>query len=191
MNTTLAILNLVLGFFPSGQPNISPQHLTIRSFAVTSPRVVLCPKSFRPGGSSGCLSSKKLRLDLRLEVAGGDEGNLEYRYSVTGGRIIGKGPNVVWEFHNPRPGDYLADVRVKNRRGDSASSSTRAEFRWCGTCEWCGNCDPEFGPFPQIQPSCPATVIEGKPALISILLTPGSYKRFGKLKYNWSVTGVG
>ena len=77
MKMMFAILTLVLGFFPNGQPNISPQQLTIKSFAVTSPRVVLCPKSFRLGGASGCFSSEKLRLDLRVEVAGGAEGNLE------------------------------------------------------------------------------------------------------------------
>jgi len=100
MNTTFAILNLVLGFFPTGQPNISRQQLTIKSFAVASPRVVLCPKSMRLGGAGGCSSSEELRLDLKVEVAAGDERNLEYRYSVTGGRTIGKGPNVVWEFHD-------------------------------------------------------------------------------------------
>jgi hypothetical protein len=188
MNTTFAILCLVLGFFPSDQPNTSPQPLTIKSFAVASPRVVLCPKSMRPDGVTGCLSIEKLRLDLKVEVVAGNERDLEYRYSVTGGRIIGKGPKVVWEFHDARPGEYLADVRVKDRHGPSASSSTTVNIQLCGTCEWCGNCDPEFGPFPQIQPSCPATVIEGKPALISIRLTAGSYKRFGKLKYKWSLT---
>jgi hypothetical protein len=188
MNTTFAILSLVLGFFPSGQPNISPQQLTIKSFAVASPRVVLCPESMMPGGASGCSSIEELRLELRVEVAGGDEGNLEYRYSVTAGRIFGKGPNVVWDFHDARPGEYVAAVRVKDRHGASASSSARVNFQWCGTCEWCGNCDPEFGPFLQIQPSCPATVIEGKPALISIRLTAGPHQRFGKLKYNWSLT---
>jgi hypothetical protein len=181
MNTTFAILSLVLGFFPSGQPNISPQQLTIKSFAVASPRVVLCPKSMRAG--AGCSSTgEEVRLELRVEVVAGDERQLEYRYSVTGGRIIGKGPNVVWEFHNARPGEYVAVVRIKDRHGSSASSPTRVTFELCDTC------DPEFGPFPQIQPSCPATVIEGNPALISIRLTAGSYKRFGKLKYNWSLT---
>lgn len=187
MNTTFAIFNLVLGFLLSGQPNISPQQLTVKSFAVASPRVVLCPKSFRPGGPSGCLSIEKLRLDLRVEVVGGDEGNLEYRYSVTAGRIIGNGPNVVWEFHDARPGEYVADVRVKNRHGASASSTTRVTFQWCGYCEWCGACDPGLWA-PKIQPSCPATVIEGKPALISIRLDAGPLDRVGKLKFKWSLT---
>jgi len=141
MNTTFAVFTLVLAFFVSEQPNVSAQQLTIKSFAVASPRVVLCPKSFRLGGASGCLSSEKLRLDLRVEVAGGVEGNLEYRYSVTGGRIIGKGPNVAWEFHDPRPGQNVADVRVRDRHGSSASSSTSV------TIELCNTCDPEFGPF--------------------------------------------
>jgi hypothetical protein len=181
MNMTFAILTLVLGFLTSGQPNVSPQQLTIKSFALASPRVVLCPKSMRPGGASGCSRSENLRLELKVEVLAGDELDLEYRYSVTGGRIIGKEPNVVWQFHNARPGQYVADVRVKNEHGASASSSTRVTFEWCDTC------DPEFGPFPQIQLSCPANVIEGNPALISVRLT-GPYKRFGKLKFSWSLT---
>ncbi len=180
MNTTFAILSLVLGLFLSGRPNVSPQQLTIKSFAVASPYVVLCPKSMRPG--AGCSSSREeVRLELRVEVVAGDERNLEYRYSVTSGRIIGKGPRVVWEFHDARPGEYVADVRVKDRHGASASSSTKVTFKLCDTC------DPEFGPFPQIQAYCPANVIEGNPALISIRLT-GPYKRFGKLKFKWSLT---
>jgi hypothetical protein len=131
---------------------------------------------------SGCSSSgKDVRLELGVEVIAGDERNLEYRYSVTAGRIIGKGRSVVWEFHDAPPGQYVADVRVKNEHGASASSSTRVTFEWCDTC------DPEFGPFPQIQASCPASVIEGNPALISVRLT-GPYKRFGKLKFSWSLT---
>src|SRR6266403_1097173 len=181
MNTTFAILNLVLSFFPSGQPNIPLQQLTIKSFATASPRVVLCPKSMRPGGPSGCLSIEKLRLDLKVEVAGGDEGNLEYRYSVTTGRIIGKGPNVVWGFQDARPGEYVADLRVKNRHGASASSSTRVTF------EWSDSYDPGIWA-PKVQPSCPATVIEGRPALISIRLDAGPHERLPKLKFNWSLT---
>jgi hypothetical protein len=139
-------------------------------------------------GAACSFSSEVVKLELKVDVVAADERELEYRYSVARGRIIGKGPKVVWEFHDVRPGEYVADVRVKDRHGASASSSTRVEFQLCGTCEWCGNCDPEFGPFPQIQPSCPATVIEGNPALISIRLT-GPYTRFGKLKYKWSLTG--
>jgi hypothetical protein len=113
-------------------------------------------------------------------LVGGDERNLEYRYSVTAGRIIGKGPNVVWEFPDARPGEYVADVRVKDRHGTSASSSTRVTFQWCGAC------DPDLWA-PKIQPTCPATVIEGKPALISIRLD-GPHDRLGKPKFNWSLT---
>jgi len=181
MNTTFAILNLVLAFFPTGQPNYSPQQLIIKSFAVASPRVVLCPKSFRPDGPSGCLSGERLRLDLKVDVADVDEGNLEYRYSVTTGRIIGKGPNVVWEFQDARPGEYVADVRVKDRHGASASSSTRVTF------EWSDSYDPGIWA-PNIQPTCPATVIEGKPALISIRLDAGPHERLPKLKFDWSLT---
>jgi len=180
MNTTFAILNLVLAFFPTGQPNYSPQQLIIKSFAVASPYVVLCPKSMRPG--AGCSSSREeVRLELRVEVVAGDERNLEYRYSVTSGRIIGKGPRVVWEFHDARPGEYVADVRVKDRHGASASSSTRVTF------EWSDSYDPGIWA-PNIQPTCPATVIEGKPALISIRLDAGPHERLPKLKFNWSLT---
>jgi hypothetical protein len=181
MNTTFAILNLVLAFFPTGQSNTSPQQLIIKSFAVASPRVVLCLKSMRPAGPSGCLSGERLRLDLKVDVADIDEGNLEYRYSVTTGRIIGKGPNVVWEIQDARPGGYVADVRVKDRHGATTSSSTRVTF------EWSDSYDPGIWA-PKIQPSCPATVIEGRPALISIRLDAGPHERLPKLKFNWTLT---
>jgi len=142
--------------------------------------VVLCPKSMRPGGPSGCLSIEKLRLDLKVEVVAGER-NLEYRYSVTTGRVIGKGSNVVWEIQDARPGEYVADIRVKDRHGASASSSTRVTFGWSDSY------DPGIWA-PKIQPTCPATVIEGKPALISIRLDAGPHERLPRLKFNWSLT---
>jgi hypothetical protein len=116
-------------------------------------------------------------------VNAGEDSDLKYQYAVTGGSIVGKGANVVWVFHDARPGQYEAEVRVKDGHGHSASSSTRVTFEICGTC------DPPNSPSPEINLSCPAIVIEGQPALVSVhLVGPGSRGIFGKVEFKWSLS---
>lgn len=63
--------------------------------------------------------------------------DLEYYYSVTGGRIIGKGPDVKWDFDEMRPGEYKITVSIGRKGiviGEAVSKTVRVNE--------CPICDP-------------------------------------------------
>jgi hypothetical protein len=62
-------------------------------------------------------------------VTNGENGTpLNYRYTVTGGRIIGQGPNVLWDFNadNAPPGDYSITVLVDDGMGTYSRALTKS-----------------------------------------------------------------
>src|SRR5687768_5581577 len=52
------------------------------------------------------------RLPLTVSVVNPSENPLNYQYSVTGGRIIGRGPAVYWDFSQAGPGEYSVSVEI-------------------------------------------------------------------------------
>ena len=103
-----------------------------------------------------------------------------YRYSVTGGKIVGAGPNVVWDFieTNDAPGKYSITVEIDDGLGNSATKSKTVEV-----VETDCNC----------QCSCPTLIVNSPNTAVSrggelyfeADVAGGAAKERG---YNWTVT---
>src|SRR5438128_4385835 len=82
--------------------------------------IIACPTA-RTGD---CAPPGRLTIKLMINAADPDGDNLHYEYAVTGGRIIGEGSSVTWDFTGVSPGLYTASVEVKDSHGSAAIAST-------------------------------------------------------------------
>lgn len=91
--------------------------------------------------------------------------SLRYSWTASGGRIVGDGPNTVWDLSGAQPGSYSATVEVNNGSGDqgcAAFSSTTVVVR---------ECPPPI--CPSINLSCPGAVTLGQPITFTATVTRG------------------
>jgi len=103
---------------------------------------------------------------------GGD--TLAYHYSVTRGRIVGRGASVTWDLSGVDGGLQTATVRVINAHGGTASAHLDLSL------DLCPNCDPGC---PALSVTGPASMNDGQAAIFRAAVPGGS----GKLNYQWSV----
>src|SRR5882672_8799958 len=157
MNFLILIFSIPIVLVSTGSQAASatPQGPTIKSFTASTTRVTLCPLGMFP--TIICVQANDIKLTLLVDAVSPEGEELSYRYSTSGGTIIGKGSIVSWYFNRARVGTQTATVEVRDSHGRKASTSTSVTFEICGTC------DPPRGPFPKIQVSCPAMVMEGEP----------------------------
>lgn len=66
-----------------------------------------------------------LILAIETEAFDPDGDSLNYKYFVTGGKIVGEGAKVNWNLTGIDPSSYEVRVRVADQRGGSASKTTR------------------------------------------------------------------
>ena len=69
--------------------------------------------------------------------------NLKYRYSVSGGRIIGDGKQIEWDLLGVQPGTYSIAAIVEGKDRFQRNFSAQITVASCGGCNghcWC----PEF-----------------------------------------------
>ncbi|MFY9622391.1 MAG: hypothetical protein WAM70_08250 [Pyrinomonadaceae bacterium] len=102
-----------------------------------------------------------------------------YVYTVTGGRIVGDGNNVVWDFNEVRPGTYTATVEVRDNKKHRALSSVTVTVKLCLDCVVC-----DF-PCPQIIVPCYEEVKAGTPITCKAVVRPLP----DAVKYVWSIYG--
>ena len=133
-----------------------------------------------PGAEYSCVDDIT-RIKVSASLGPGFDSGLEYYYQVSDGRIIGSGPEVIWEIQNSIPGVYSIGVGVGKERiltGPTASASI--------TMEECPVCDPPC--------ECPSIAINAPPGRV----TPGDTivvdvyiggEEFVKLPKRWAVTG--
>jgi len=144
--------------------------------------IVVCP-----GGEA------RARVQLNAEgVAPGCEAR--YTWRATGGRIVGEGPNVVWDFSGTPPGDWFYDVilTVEARSGCGPRHAVSAPARVT-----VGPCPPRVNfaerqtrqapACPSISLACPATARPGLPAAFTATLSGGT--RGAVPTFDWSLSG--
>ncbi|HQU84462.1 MAG TPA: hypothetical protein PKY59_15095 [Pyrinomonadaceae bacterium] len=120
MKKSLLLLFFSLCFFVSFSNAQSP-----------SPTINLSKEKVDPGSySRGCPAFSEENYKNEMLVAVSIEGvsaklkDDEYKYTVSGGKLIGKGKNVQWDFYNVRPGTYTINLEVvENRVKKTASKS--------------------------------------------------------------------
>jgi hypothetical protein len=102
---------------------------------------------------------------------------LSYRYFVAGGRIVGEGAKVEWDYTGVFPGLYPIKVTVKDGRGGLKSKAIIVNVAPCTSCH---------PPCSTISIANPADVEEGQPAVFTASLSGGDPDL--KLTYDWSVS---
>ena len=95
-------------------------------------RVVLLETEGAPGPCEACTPTAS-----PIEVAAAPSGlqgkKLSYSYTVTGGKILGKGAQVKWDLSGVKPGAYTVRVKVRDGRGRSVTGSKAVTVEVC-TC---------------------------------------------------------
>lgn len=109
-----------------------------------------------------------------------EKNSWNYYYFVTGGKIIGEGANVVWDFTGVRPGDYLITIGVGKDgviKGNYVSKMVVAYS--------CENCHPTCS-CPGISVTGPTAVAKRGDTLIFTAEVRGSDQ--SRIEYNWTVS---
>jgi hypothetical protein len=156
--------------------SVSNQSLIIKSFKSSSPTAVIpCP----PGTplNTFCYANG-MTPKLMTEAFDRNRYALIYQYSVSGGRILGEGANVVWDLTGMPEGSYTAKIVVKNERGDMASSSLNVNVI---ACYHCG-----LRPCVTVSVSCSDEAEEGQSLIFTAYVSGGELDV--KPNYKWSVS---
>ena len=178
--STVAVVGILFCGTISGKSQETPKrqkitnHQPVINSITVSERVIdLCP--WEPTGV--CNAQNGLVSVISVDASDRDGERLVYKYSVTGGRIVGQGPNVQWDFKDVPFGLYSVTVTVKDTHGASSSRSTNVKVEPCGTC------DP---PRPVLSIGCPDAVEEGQVAVFAVFIAGTEFP--AKLKFKWSVS---
>jgi|SRR6185436_2943092 hypothetical protein len=112
--------------FQLKKPRPRNRNPVIKSFTSSLDHMVRCHIPNLPD----CTASK---TSLNVEARDPDGDRLIYRYEVSGGRIVGAGPSVVWNLEDLPDGEFTATVFASDKKGGETSSSILfkvATTRW-------------------------------------------------------------
>ena len=138
-------LDLVFSLLPAPEQNARRQRNrppSLESLTSSSRRVEICP-FFRT------LTVGPPVVDLLVNATGPDGDPLAYEYSVTEGKISGKGRLVVWGLENLPRGPHEARVTVTDGKGGKVDATLTV------TTVDAGACDPPRPPCPVVKVSIP------------------------------------
>ncbi|HEU4506770.1 MAG TPA: hypothetical protein VFR78_00935 [Pyrinomonadaceae bacterium] len=109
-----------------------------------------------------------------------DDDSLHYEYSISEGKISGKGPSVVWDLHDLPRGPHEVRVTVTDGNGGKAASALTV------TTVDSSACDPPPPPCPVIKVLCPAEMDQSEPFKVSALIE-GNAKPYLPLSFRWKL----
>ena len=121
------------------------------------------------------------RIRLRANASSPDGNPLRYRWTATGGQIVGEGTEVIWDLTNARPGTYIARIDVESGPvGDPLCNAFTTVPVVVRTC-------PPPRPFcPNISIYCPDTVTAGQPVTFTANVSGGTTNVTPT--YRWTVS---
>ncbi len=158
---------------PAILPNQPP---VVNSFTANPSAVVVCPTD----ASRAVPANSQVQLTTNASDPDGD--TLLYTYSVTGGRIVGEGPNVSWDLSGVQPGTYTSTVEVDDGCGCVAFSSTTVNVTECLAAP-----TPPPVSCPTITVSCPTELTTaGSP--ITFTANVSGDMGGATPTYNWTVS---
>ncbi|MGA9994047.1 MAG: hypothetical protein WBP93_01475, partial [Pyrinomonadaceae bacterium] len=143
---------------------------------VASANVINLPANCAAGEFSSCSTDAAPQIQLSANANDPTPSSLNYKYTVTGGHIVGSGANVTWDLAGVTPGNYTATVEVDNSCGCVAFVSNTVVVRGC-------NCTPL--PCATVSVSGPENIVEGAPATFTANMSGGSG---ANAAYDWTVT---
>ena len=144
---------------------------------VASANVINLPATCAAGEFSSCASDAAPQIQLTANANDPTPSSLNYKYTTTGGHIVGSGANVTWDLTGVAPGNYTATVEVDNNCGCVAFVSNTVVVRGC-------NCTPL--PCATVSVYGPENITEGAPATFTASLSGGGAGI--NAAYDWTVT---
>jgi hypothetical protein len=159
-----------------GRSKNGRQPPSIKSFTASA-ETVFMPCPWAPPSFTLCNanSSNSVVLTTKADARNGDR--LVYIYSVSGGRIIGEGANVRWDYTGLTLGSYTLKVTAKDQRGGLSSKIINVNLAACPIC------DP---PCTALLVSGPSEVEAGKSIIFVANVTGGEPGLTPT--YKWSVS---
>lgn len=142
-----------------------------------SSNVITLPANCAAGEFSSCASDASPQIQLTANANDPTPSSLNYKYTTTGGHIVGSGATVTWDLTGVTPGNYTTTVEVDNSCGCVAFVSNTVVVRGC-------NCTPM--PCANISVTGTDNILEGSPATFTANLSGGSS---ANAAYEWTVTG--
>lgn len=100
-------------------------------------------------------------------------------YTVSGGRIVGSGTSVYWNFSGVRPGVYELSASVDIGYGASVPKKIAVEVKECEICDMSCAC-------PTINVTSGPEINPGETASFSVEVLGPKYE---KLAFEWTITG--
>ena len=92
-----------------------------------------------------CTKNRRTTVTLEVKVQDLPNEKLTYTYSTTAGEIIGDGPRVTWDLHDPGEGvPRKATVTVRNSQGGESTASTTVDVVACPSCFYPDQLCPTF-----------------------------------------------
>lgn len=97
---------------------------------------IACEPGFRPNEDSVC------DINMLIAVSAGDpdDKNLSYKYTISGGRIIGEGAKVSWDLTGAQPGTYDISVDIQNKFNSFKKKKSKTIEVFSQTCGGLCNC---------------------------------------------------
>jgi hypothetical protein len=155
----------------NGPPNIDS--VTLSDTVITLP----CPANTKSrSGSCG----DNHTISVATKATDPDNDVMTYSYTVSGGRIVGSGPNVSWDLSGAQVGTYTITTGADDGCGMCGKTDTRTiTVRECPDCEAILHCS--CGTLSVTGPS--GVVAPGVPMTFTANVSGG-----GDVTYNWSVS---
>lgn len=86
-------------------------------------------------GTNNSCSASKPEVTVKIEATDPENDVLTYEYTVSGGKIIGQGYNVVWDLSGVEPGNY--EIKVGVNDGGGICGATKTEMLVVKECPDC------------------------------------------------------
>ena len=121
------------------------------------------------------------RIRLRANANSPDGNPLRYRWTVTGGQVVGSGTEVIWDLTDARPGTYRARIDVESGPSGDPLCQAFTELPIIVRA-----CPPPRPYCPSVAIYCPDTVPAGQPVTFTANVSGGTPNI--NPTYNWTVS---
>lgn len=151
----------------------APAKVVLDKYAVCHP----CEPGVRPRVDSDCDTN----MVIAVSAGKAEDAQLKYEYTVSGGRVIGKGARVVWDVTGAMPGTYQIEINAEDKSGGRKWKETKTITVSGSNCG-CGLCV-----CPTIEVNAPKS-----PASASEIITFTANVSGGgsgeSITYNWVIS---
>ena len=106
------------------QPRDIDYMINVTSLALSKTEVVASCSSSNTAQNNSCSASEQL-IEVSTEAYNPGIDVLTFNYTVSGGKIIGKGAKVIWDLSGAKPGTYLITAGADDGCGVCGQTITK------------------------------------------------------------------